>query len=327
MAEVVGPTIRVTTPRRLLKDHENSVLVVAVFPDGRRMVTGSMDRTLRLWDLKEGIVLKKMEGHQDTVRSVTVSRDGQLIASGDDNGEIIAWNGDTGESLIQAVKVHSSWIRSLDFSPDGTVLASGSADKTTELWGTKTWQVQGDPISCGGNSNGIIFCIRFSPSGEFLAISTDGDIQVWNPWTKKCIAKFKAAINGAYNYSLAWMPDGTRLFSSGSGPDPTIREWDTSTWKQVGDPWAGHANHINTIAINSNGALVTSTSDDHQVRLWRLSDRRAIVIFKDVNEVYCAAFSTDSTKIFSGSRNTNVKEWAVPDVPLIEVPLKEQASC
>ena len=322
------PTIRVTAPRRLFEDHESSVLVVAVFPDGRRMVTGSMDRTLRLWDLKEGIVLKKMEGHQDIVRSVTVSRDGQLIASGDQNGELIAWNGDTGESLIQAVKVHSTVIRSLDFSLDGTVLASGSADKTTELWCTKTWQVQRDPINCGGNSNGIIHCVRFSPSGEFLAISTDGDIQVWNPWTMECIAKFKAAINDAHNYSLAWMPDGTRLFSSGSGSDPTIREWDTSTWRQVGNPWTGHANDISTIAINSNGALIASASDDHQVRLWRLSDRRTIAIFKDVNEVYCAAFSTDSKKIFSGSRNTitNLKEWAVPDVALIEDTPKEQAS-
>jgi WD40 repeat protein len=112
------------------------------------MVTASHDKTLHLWDLEASIVLKKMEGHHLGVRSVAVSRDGQLIASGDDGGELIAWNRD-GESLIQPIKVHSRHMWWLDFSPDSTLLASGSWDTTTELWNTKTWQVQGDPINCG----------------------------------------------------------------------------------------------------------------------------------------------------------------------------------
>jgi WD40 repeat protein len=129
------------------------------------MVTASMDKTLRLWDLKDGVTLKKTQGHQAAVEAVAVSRDGQLIASGGENGQLIAWNGDTGESLIQPIKVHCAWIRSLDFSPDGSALASGSCDKTTELWSTKAWKVQGSSIICGGE----VDCVRYSPSGELLA--------------------------------------------------------------------------------------------------------------------------------------------------------------
>jgi len=111
------------------------------------MVTASYDKTLRLWDLENGVVLKMMEGHHWGIRVAAVSRDGQFIANSDFGGELIAWNRD-GESLTQPirVKVHSNKIFSLDFSPDSTFLASGLMDNTVELWNTKTWRVEGNPI-------------------------------------------------------------------------------------------------------------------------------------------------------------------------------------
>jgi WD40 repeat protein len=326
MAEI-APIIRVTAPRRQFEDHEDSVFAVAVFPDGHRMITGSGDQTLALWDLQDGVSLKKMKGHRNCVRAVAVSKDGKLIASGDDDGKLIAWHGDTGESLIQVAEVHPSPIRSLDFSPDGAVLASGSFDTTTELWSTETWQVQGNPINCSAN----IFCVRYSPSGAHLAISANSNIQIWNPCTRECIAKFKAAINGAVNVSLAWAPNGGRLFSAGSRSDPTIREWDTSSWKQIGEPWTGHADDISTILVNPNTTFIASVSGDCQVRLWRFSDRRTIAIIKDTSKVYCASFSADGTRILSGGKSSVFKEWAVPEealiLPLDDTPKGEVSSC
>jgi WD40 repeat protein len=325
MAEI-APIIRVTAPLRQFQDHENSAIAVAVFPDGHRMITGSVDQTLVLWDLQDGVSLKKMKGHRNWVRTVAVSKDGKLIASGDADGKLIVWHGDTGESLIQVAEVHASSIRSLDFSPDGAVLASGSVDTTTELWSTETWQVQGNPINCSAR----IYCVQYSPSGEHLAISTEHDIQIWNPCTRECIAKFKAAINEAVNRSLAWAPNGGRLFSVGSRLDPTIREWDTLSWEQIGEPWTGHAHDINTILVNPNTTFIASASDDCQVRLWRLSDRRTIAILKDTSAVYCASFSADGTRILSGGHSPVFKEWAVPKEALIlleDTPKGEVSSC
>jgi WD40 repeat protein len=114
-----------TAPIRAFEDHEGIVEAVAVFPDRRRMITGSGDKTLRIWDLETGVVLKKMEGHSSWVCSLAVSRDGQMIASGDTSGELIAWHGETGESLTKPIKAHSDRIYTVDFSPDGTsVLAT-----------------------------------------------------------------------------------------------------------------------------------------------------------------------------------------------------------
>ncbi|KAG1800334.1 uncharacterized protein HD556DRAFT_1028494 [Suillus plorans] len=332
MTEAEQPAIQITTANRRFEGHKDSVSAVAVFPDRRRMVTASYDGTLRLWDLEEGAVLKIMKGHCNEVAGIAVSGDGQWIASGDFGGEVIAWNRD-GEPLTQLIKVHSNKVFSLDFSPDSTFLASGSFDTITKLWSTKTWRVQGDPINCGPGSGAQIFCVRYSPSGEYLAIATKNDIQIWNPRKSQRIVKFQghSVFNRGWNYSLAWTPDSKQLVSAGSTSDPTIRIWDSSTWQQVGEPCKGHTDTIYMVALNPTGTLIASASEDQQVHLWRLSDRRTIAIFKHPNQVYCVTFSADGKHIFSGGRGAMISKWAVPfleDIPedqvsVLKDPLRE----
>jgi WD40 repeat protein len=265
------------------------------------MVTGSEDKTLRLWDLETGVVLKKMEGHSSGVSGLVVSRDGQIIASSDFEGEIIGWRGETGESLTQPIKAHSNQIWSVDFSPDGAVLATGSFG-AVKFWCTKTWQMQGEPIKSGTYVN----CIRYSPSGELLAIGTTKNIQIYNPGTREHVASF-----GSCSFSLAWTPDGTRLLSGGHNEDPTIQEWDSLTWQQVG-PWKGHTGHVTAIAIHPAGTLVASASYDMHVHLWRLSDRQTVAIFKHSSPLRSVTFSSDSKHILSGGHDNKISEWAVP---------------
>jgi WD40 repeat protein len=263
-----------------------------------------------------------MEGHCDRVWALALSRDGELIASGDESGELITWYGETGESLTPAIKAHSDGILSLDFSPDGTVLASGSLGGTTKFWSTKTWRPQGIPIHCGDH---VVRCVRYSPSGQLLAIATHGDIEIYNSDTKERVAKFKGHIQ--WNSSLAWIPDGTRLLSGGHGQDATIREWDTSTWQQVGDPWTGHTHGINAIAIHPAGTLAASASEDSSVRLWQLLDRLTIAVFQpSTSMMRCVAFSMDGNHILSGGFDNLISEWAIPKDASPGKALKKPAS-
>ncbi|KIK44029.1 hypothetical protein CY34DRAFT_11345 [Suillus luteus UH-Slu-Lm8-n1] len=276
---------------RTFKDHdEDAVVAVAVFPDGRRMVTGSYDKTLRLWDLTAGVLLKKLEGHTSIVE-------------------------DTG-TRSRFFNAHSMSLFSLDFSPDGAILATGSYDEMTKLWWTEDWQLQGHPITCcvAPYTQSVVYWIRYSPSGEHLAIATGNDIQIWNPSTRRCITTFKAhaAIEGAFNSTLQWTPDGRRLLSAGSDLDPNILEWETHTWQQVGDPWKGHRARISDIAIDTTGTLVASSSDDEDVRLWKLLDRQTVAMFKHSDKVFCVTFTLDSKHVLSGGNDGKVLEFTVP---------------
>ncbi|KAG1868197.1 WD40-repeat-containing domain protein, partial [Suillus tomentosus] len=116
-----------------------------------------------------------------------------------------------------------------------------------------------------------------------------------------------------------------------------MRIWDSSTWMQVGERWKGHTDFVFMIALNPAGTLLASASGDQQVRLWRLSDRRTIAIFKHPNQVFCVNFSADGKHVLSGGRDDMISKWAVPllgDVPedqlsndaLREDTLKEHAA-
>ncbi|KIK32155.1 hypothetical protein CY34DRAFT_102148 [Suillus luteus UH-Slu-Lm8-n1] len=255
--------------------------------------------------LETGLVLKKMEGHRDKVHALAVSQDGQMIASGDWGGELIAWRGETGELLTQPIKAHSDRITLVDFSPDGMVLATGSNDGMMKFWCTKAWQMQGEPIKCG-----YVFCIRYSPSGELLAIATTDNIQIYNPGTMKRVASFKG--HTKRNLSLAWTPDGTHLLSGGDDEEPTIREWDSSTWQQVGLPWKGHTDDICAIVIHPDGMLAASASFEDSVHLWRLSDQQTIAIFQPSFALGCVTFSFEGKHILSGGHDDKISEWEIP---------------
>jgi WD40 repeat protein len=300
--------IPTSTPVRAFENGEEPVLAVAAFLDGERMVTSG--KTLRLWNLKNGVVLQTMEGHRDCVWAVAISRDGKLIASGDEMGALIFWEGDSGNSLTEAIDAHNTWISSVDFSPNGAVLATSSSDWTTKLWSTETRQREGDPIDCGAP----VHCVRYSPCGGLLALAAGKGIQIWIPGTRERVADFNAVPAISPNLSLAWTPDGARLLSAGSYCDPTIREWDSSTWKQVGDPWNGHTSDIRDIVVNPAGTLVASASHDKTVRLWRLSDRQTIASFQleHSDEVFSVIFSTDGKHMLGGGYDNNVSEWVVP---------------
>jgi hypothetical protein len=120
-----------------LLGHEESVNGVAYSRDGKYVVSGSWDMTVRVWNMEKGVCEHVLNGHTDKVICVAISPDGTTIVSGSDDKTIRVWNLKTGV-CEKTLEGHTDYVRSVAISPDGTTIVSGSYDKTIRVWNLKT---------------------------------------------------------------------------------------------------------------------------------------------------------------------------------------------
>jgi len=215
--------------RNNLKGHQHWVNSVAFSPDGKTIVSGSRDKTIRLWDTTGKPIGQPLKGHQAGVYSVAFSPDGKTIVSGSRDKTIRLWD-TTGKPIGQPMKGHQAEVNSVAFSPDGKTIVSSSWDKTIRLWDT-TGKPIGQPLK--GHQDGVN-SVAFSPDGKtIISGSSDKTIRLWNT-TGKPIGQPLIGHEHHVN-KVVFSPDGKTIIS-GSG-DNTIRLWRGGTWQD----WLGMA--------------------------------------------------------------------------------------
>ena len=121
---------------KTLEGHSSWVNSVAYSPKGTRIVSGSVDETIKIWDANTGECLKTLEGNSGIVNSVAYSPDGTKIVSGSLDRTVKIWDENTGQCL-KTLEGHPYWVYSVAYSPDGTKIISGSCDKTIKIWGVE----------------------------------------------------------------------------------------------------------------------------------------------------------------------------------------------
>ncbi|MFH8348191.1 hypothetical protein [Streptomyces sp. NPDC018045] len=246
--------------------HTGVVNAVAFSPDGRTLATGSVDRTVKLWDTATDRMLATLIGHVGSVYALAFSPDGRVLATAGDDGTVRLWDV-AGRRLLGVLTGPSGRVMSLSFSHDGRTLASGSTGKAVRLWDVASRRPVADLTGHTGN----VSAVAFSPDGKVLASAGDDrTVRLWDARTHRPLAVLTGHLQQVL--ALAFSRDG-RTLASGGG-DRTVRLWDVAGRRETGQ-LAGTADRITALAWSPDRRTLAVSSYDGIVRLWDVEARRA----------------------------------------------------
>ena len=241
-------------------------------------------------------------GTRDYVRSVAISPDGRLLASGFLYEGIKVWEVDSGVPL-RSLRGHTASVNSIAFSPDSQWLVSGSRDRTIKLWDVYAGhEIRTlEPRDCGE-----VRAVTFSPDGLWLASgSTDSMVRLWRVITGAEVQ----AMDGHEGpvTSTVFSPDG-RYIASGS-LDRTLKLWEADTGREV-KTFEGHTAGVASLAYSPDGRLLVSGGEDKMVRIWDVDTAREIrTLAGHINDVTSVAFSPNGQLVAGGSLGQTIRIW------------------
>jgi WD40 repeat protein len=235
-------------PLRTLQTHRARTFAVA-FTD-TVLVTGSGDGTVGIWDAATGQLRRILQGHNNWPWPVVLSAAGDLLATGDSEGVLRLWSlpggdlrhecrpGDGGRELIYSLAFH------------GRSVAASYRDGVVRLWDVETGRQSGEFVG----TDGSVFRVAFSPSGELLAVGgVDGGLALWDPVT--CRKVRELAGHTGRVYTVAFHP--TRPILASGDTDGGLCLWDVETGTLRHAP-AEHAAAIYWLAFDPAGDVLAS---------------------------------------------------------------------
>lgn len=251
-----------------LRAHRKGVTGIDFNMDGSLMVTGSLDRTVRLWDPRAGEQARVlMGGHRDWVRGVAFSPDGKQLASAGDDGAVRLWDPLSGERKFRLVG-HDGWVRGLCWSPDSRLLVSGGWDGVVCLWEVATLQ----PVGRLGPLAGGVSRVAFDPQGRWLAIGGSSVVEIWD---LDAVQKAQQIDVTGNRVVLAAGPADMLYI----GDERGAWAWSVSKGGYV-QAYDAHKGPVRAVAIHPNGQGLVTGGRDHTVRLWHAGEAWEAHCFK-----------------------------------------------
>ena len=292
-----------------LKGHTGWVYGVGFSPDGKRIVTGSMDKTAKVWDAGSGHELLTLKGHTQDVKSVAYSPDGKRIVTGSFDSTAKVWDAQTGKEIL-TLKGRAGRVSYVAFSPDSKRIATAgagitartenAANRSAIVWDAAT----GKELLTLRVHSQEVSSIAFSPDGKRIATNDqDHAATVWDSHTGQELLTLKG--HGAPIDSVAFDWDSSYIVTGSA--DNTARVWDAGSGKEL-HIFDGHTQEITSVAI-LNQVLATGSADT-TAKVWT-GINKEVTLRGHTGPISSVAFSPDGKRLVTGSMDKTAKVWDI----------------
>jgi WD40 repeat protein len=285
-----------------LKGHTEAVYSIAYSPDGKYVVTGSFDHTLKLWDVAGGKEVRSYggtTGHQKQVLCVAFSQDGQMIASGSVDNTLKVWDVPV-STPIRSYKAADATL-AVALSPDGTKLAVGGKDGSVKILNAVDFK---ELFKMEGHQ-GPVTGVAFNANATVLASSSsDRTVRFWNAVKGELIAAV-GAHRGAVN-GVTIHPNLVSAYTVGD--DGMLKFWQLPP--VAGKMLPGNTAPIKALAVSADGNLIVTGGDDKAVRQFSSATTKEIRALAGPQlPVTSVALSANNTQIAAGSQDGHFYLW------------------
>ena len=292
-------------------------MCISFSPVDGTLASGSWDLTeggwtVKLWDTSSQKLLQTLPKHNDTIRTLTFSRDGELFASASWDGAVKVWtkegelvtsfteHGTPVSGMTPHVDADRASVNGVSFSADGSFLASVGYDRHIRFWGLDGTQLKVIPNAHVDQ----IYKIDFSPDGNFFATASwDRTVRLWNI-EGELLKTFTGHSGWLYGFSFS--PDSNLIASAGL--DRQIRIW--SIDGRLLQTLVGHRDGIYDLSFSPDSQMIASASLDQTVKLWSINGALLRTITGHTGGIYGVSFSRDGKTVASASWDGSIKLWS-----------------
>ena len=237
----------------LFSGHSDTVMSVKFSSDGVFLASGSSDRTIKLWDMQTGGIVRAFLGHEQWVSSVSISADSTILASGSGDNTIRLWDIQTGE--CNCVIEQASYVHVHFFPTSSQHLMAISANKVQE------WDATGHKI--GPEYAGS--CLAFSLDGAQFALCNGSTVTVQETKSRTIVSRFH--VDSETVDHCCFSPDG-RFIAARVNHTAFVWSIPSSHPHPIGI-FCGHSDYIWALAFSSHSTLI-SASRDTSIKLWQI---------------------------------------------------------
>jgi WD40 repeat protein len=338
----------------IVEGHSSYISCIVVNSNGDKLISGSWDKTIKIWDINLGECINKLTGHDNFISALLMDEISEKLVSGSWDKTIKVWDTKTGKCL-KTLREHTDNISSLLLYKDGKKIISGSWDKTIKVWDIKTGEclktLKGhsdkiSSLSMSDKRNNIIIsgswdktikiwdietgkcietltghedevsCVVINNAGN-IVISSSGDknIKIWNIYKGECIKTLSGHID--YVCCVAVNKNEDKIVSGSR--DKIIKVWDINTGMCI-KSIEGHSGSVSSIVVSKKGERIISCSGDKTIKIWNINTGECIKSLEGhYGEIGNISLNQQGNMLINSSSDNTIKIWDIKSGKCIKI--------